>query len=105
MESKPDGSGPPLHAYSPMSKLAFGRYVPKNVAGSWMLTSILMPIACSCCWKIWLLSTRDALVVVAKRNSALWPPQVQILPLLLLGDEGPPVHPFFLSSLIAALGL
>src|SRR5438105_8493741 len=105
MASNPDGSGPPIQAYSPRSKLAFGRIVPKKSDGSWMPTSSLIPIAASCCLKIWLLWTRDALTVVSKWNSVFWPPHVQTLLLPLLGDEGPPVQPCFLRMLIAFFGL
>src|SRR5437899_3480839 len=105
MESYPDGSGPPIQAYSPRSKFVFGRVSPKNCAAGWIVTSSLIPIASSCCWKIWLLVTRDALLVVSKRNSIFVPPHVQTLLLLLLGAEGPPVHPCFLSSAIAPFGL
>src|SRR5262249_27075939 len=105
MASNPEGSGPPIQAYSPRSKSVFGRVTPKNVSASWMVTSSLMPIAMSCCAKIWLLSTRDALFVVSKRNSVFPLPHVHTFVLLLLGDEGPPVQPCDLSSLIAFFGL
>src|SRR5215471_12340933 len=105
MASNPDGSGPPIQAYSPRSKLVFGSVVPKKSAAWWMVTSSLIPIAWSCCWKIWLLVTREARVVVSKRNSAFCPPHVQTFWLLALGDEGPPVQPCFLRSAIAPFGL
>src|SRR6185312_14168200 len=105
MASNPEGSGPPIQAYSPRSKSVFGRVTPKNVSASWMVTSSLIPTAISCCLKIWPLCTRDARLVVSKRNSVFWPPQVQTLLLPALGEEGPPVQPCDLRSLIAPFGL
>src|SRR5690349_20359979 len=105
MASNPEGSGPPIQAYSPRSKLVFGRVTPKNVSASWMVTSSLMPTAMSCCLKIWLLATREALLVVSKRNSVFRPPHVQTFELLLLGLSGPPLQPCALRVEIAFFGL
>src|SRR4029077_18663862 len=105
MASNPEGSGPPLQAYSPRSKSAFGRVSPKNCAAGWIVTSSLIPIAISCCWKIWLLVTRDALLVVSKRKMVFCPPHVHTLELFGFGEEGPPVQWFFFRVAIAFFGL
>src|SRR5262249_54567380 len=105
MASNPDGSGPPIQAYSPRSKFVFGKVLPNRSAAWWIVTLSLIPIAMSCCWKIWLLVTRDARFVVSKRKIVFCPPHVQTFWLPAFGVEGPPVHPCFLSSAIAFFGL
>src|SRR2546421_2178952 len=96
MASKPDGSAPPPHAYSAMSKSLLGSCCPKKFGfAGWKPTFSLIPIAPSCCEKIAALVARRWLpTVVSKRNSAFWPPHVQTFVLSAVGVDGPPVQCF-----------
>src|SRR5665213_3096818 len=61
-----------------------------------------MPMAPSCCEKIAALVARRWLpAVVPQRNSAFWPPHVQIAVLFRVGFVGPPVQCAF--SIASAL--
>src|SRR5437879_2665959 len=112
MASNPDGSGPPSHAYSAMSKSWFGSRVPKKVGFAGSNAGVtLMPTACRFWAKIAALVARRWLpAVVFQRNSAFRPAQVQMSLLswfFVVGfqDAGPPVQPCALRSAMALAGL